>query len=280
MTDRYLVAQVLASAVETDDHLDALEASIKLIAHSDRTFARDTVADLLSPDFDRTASEGIHDILVHQNIVDDDYLDESTLRTVVEGAKVILERGDVPENELVATIPREETAIDESAFGNLLYQLRDLIASAEREIIIMNPFFSEQIVDRISSPLQSAAERGVSITIITRSLTYDDHNEYNREAIKNLFQNAEIADQTRLYEYVEDTEDLGGTFHAKMVLADNTRCYLGTANLTHRGLRDNLELGLIFYDDNIEKLRKLIRSLTRSDLLHSVRFTGTDFERH
>lgn len=62
-----------------------------------------------------------------------------------------------------------------------------------------------------------------------------------------------------------------------MLVVDEAACYLGTANLTHRGLRDNLELGVIFRDHSVLKLRSLVDSLQRSSLMHRVTYEDEDF---
>jgi hypothetical protein len=48
--------------------------------------------------------------------------------------------------------------------------------------------------------------------------------------------------------------------------------------MTHRGLVENLELGVIFQDDTVESLFGLVQDLLSSEYLHRVKYSS-GFER-
>jgi phosphatidylserine/phosphatidylglycerophosphate/cardiolipin synthase-like enzyme len=64
-----------------------------------------------------------------------------------------------------------------------------------------------------------------------------------------------------------------------MTMVDRRAAYLGTANLTHRGLRDNLEVGVIFRDDTVDQIARFVEEILASRYLHEVETDGEDFKR-
>jgi phosphatidylserine/phosphatidylglycerophosphate/cardiolipin synthase-like enzyme len=100
--------------------------------------------------------------------------------------------------------------------------------------------------------------------------------------IRQLSEEGEtVPENLALYEYVLDEqpdEEYPPTIHAKLTIADRDRAYLGTANMTHRGLVENLELGVIFQDDTVESLFGLVQDLLSSEYLHRVKYSS-GFER-
>jgi phosphatidylserine/phosphatidylglycerophosphate/cardiolipin synthase-like enzyme len=101
--------------------------------------------------------------------------------------------------------------------------------------------------------------------------------------VRQLFQDDDtIPENLTLYEYVLDEnpdEEHPPTIHAKLTIADGERAYLGTANMTHRGLVENLELGVIFEDDTVGELFGLVQNLLSSEYLHRVDYTSSGFTR-
>jgi phosphatidylserine/phosphatidylglycerophosphate/cardiolipin synthase-like enzyme len=280
MSEDYYLAELLAEHIEDAATIAAVKDAITLVVKTDQPATPDRVETLLGGEVDRQVCETIVFGFENTGILvadgSDTRLNSQRLRRVTGCAEVLAERERPPENELVATVPEGETSIKERHFGPLLLRLRELIDSAEENIFLVTPFFSETIADRLVNPLDAAAERDVDITITTRYLTYGD-KDYNREFVEELLKHDTINQRTSLYEYVRDVNDLGGTVHAKMLVIDDTACYLGTANLTHRGLRDNLELGILLRDESVSKLRSLVDSLQRSSLMHRVEYNDGEF---
>lgn len=173
-------------------------------------------------------------------------------------------------------IPYDDPALDSGMFEPLHGNLLDLIRSADDELVLMSPYLSEQAYNRLRPALHTAADNGAVVTLITRSLTYGD-DEYNRQFVHAVRDDDNLAPHTTYYEYIN--HETWTTFHAKIVIADGERAYLGTANLTHRGLGDNLELGVIFCDEVASRLAVLVGSLRQSEFFHAVAASGDSFYR-
>lgn len=275
----YYLAELFAEHYDDAATIGVLRDAISLLAHTDGEVTPERLSEVAGETLSRDQCENAIFALRNNGLLgsDEESLDRKRLDRITKCAELLTERTPPAENELVATIPEGETSIEERHFGPLLLRLRNLVEKAEDDIFLVTPFFSDQIADRLVNPIDAAAQRGVDITITTRYLTYGE-KDYNRDFVRTLFQHDAIRERTQLYEYVRDVDDLGGTVHAKMLVVDEEACYLGTANLTHRGLRDNLELGVILRDDSVAKLRSLVDSLRRSNLMHSVEYTDSDFE--
>lgn len=269
--DDFYVAELFSHLLSDVTTIGMVRDGVSLLSHTDSGVNSDRLSAIVGDRLTDDQCENAVLALENTGIVDRDTgsLDRIRLERVTRCAEVLSERTSPPENELVATIPEGETSIDERHFGPLLLRLRELVERADDDIFLITPFFSEKIADRLVNPLNAAARRGVDITVTTRYLTYGQ-KDYNRDFVRVLYEYDEIRDRTHLFEYVRDVDDRGGTVHAKMLIVDETACYLGTANLTHRGLRDNLELGVILRDMSVSKLRDLVESLRNSDLMHRV----------
>lgn len=278
---RYQAARLLADLTQDPDQLSAIEGALTYGAAMDSPPEPSTLQGL-TPDL--ASRRQYRELLYHleeAEVVDDDGVAVSELRSIFDTARVLAERGPLPNNRIVANTPLDDDEIGDS-IGSLVVNLLDLIQQAESELVILNPFFSDQGYDQIGAPICDATARGVDITIITKSLTYGGTTQ-NERVVRQLFQDDDtVPGNLTLYEYVLDEnpdEEHPPTIHAKLTITDGERAYLGTANMTHRGLVENLELGVIFEDDNVGELLELVQNLLSSEYLHRVDYTSSEFRR-
>lgn len=268
-------AHILARAVPADA-LDGVCASLEYLHHADREVSPDALRDVAPCDLSASDAEDIVFQLAVEGIMDETRLHVGALRESFVGARLVTAQDDPPENTVVATIPYDDSSLDPGMFEPLHGNLLELIRSAEDDLVLMSPFLSERAYERLRPALHTAADNGADITLITRYLTYGEE-DYNRQFVRVVRDDARLAPQTATYEYIDD--DTWTTFHAKIVIADGVRAYLGTANLTHRGLGDNLELGVIFRDETTARLSSLISTLMQSSFLHKVQIGSDPFTR-
>ncbi len=115
---------------------------------------------------------------------------------------------------------------------NARVKLLALIASAKSSIQIEN----EEMQDvQIEDALAQAARRGVSIQIVLPAPT--GGNDANAAGV-SLLRKAGISVRGDTQYYI----------HAKLILIDQTRAYVGSENISTASLDDNRELGLIVAD--------------------------------
>ncbi|OYR63823.1 hypothetical protein DJ71_23075 [Halorubrum sp. E3] len=253
-----------------------MRASLEYLHHADREVTPEALRDIAPCDLSTTNAENIVYQLAVEGVFDDGHLKVKALREAFVGARLVAAQDDPPENTVVATIPYDDRALDPGMFEPLHGNLLELIRSAEDDLVLMSPFLSKQAYERLRPALITAADNGADITLITRYLTYGD-KDFNREFARGVAANRRLTSATTYYEYIDD--ETWTTFHAKMVIADGELAYLGTANLTHKGLGGNLELGVIFRDDTASRLTKLVEKLRQSDFFYQVSVSGQSFHR-
>lgn len=184
---------------------------------------------------------------------------------------------DQNDPQLIATVP-DDDALDAEGFDNLLTEILELIQSAESHLWLISPYLSEQAFERMDPALRTAVNRGAIISLVTRYLTYGGEDyESNRDFARCLTDQTFLASNVELYEYID--EETWETFHAKVVIADQKRAYLGTANVTGTGFLTNLELGVLLSGTDVSALVTLCDSLRNSTYLHHVERVGDGFVR-
>jgi len=279
---RYQVARFLADLTQDADELSAIKGALTYEAATktsppDPSTLTDLTPDLVS---EREYRKILY-LLKEAGVINENGAVVTELRAIFDTARVLAERGPLPTNHVVANTPLDDDDLGDS-IGSLVVNLLDLIQQAESGLVILNPFFTEDGYNQIGTPISDATARGVDVTVITKSLTYGGSTQ-NGRVIRKLFQkNSTVLENLTLYEYVLDDdpdEEHPPTVHAKLTIADGERAYLGTANMTHRGLVENLELGIIFEDDTVETLSGLAENLLSSEYLHRVDYTSSGFKR-
>lgn len=279
---RYQAARFLADLTQDADELSAIEGALTYAASTNSSPPDPSTLAELTPELAsaREYRELLY-LLEEAGGIDDNGAAVTELRAIFDTARVFAERGPLPTNHVVANTPLDDDDVGDS-IGSLVVNLLDLIQQAESELVILNPFFTEEGYDQIGAPIGNATARGVDVTIITKSLTYGGSTQ-NERVVRQLFQEDDtVRSNLTLYEYVLDDdpdEEYPPTIHAKLTIADGERAYLGTANMTHRGLVENLEVGVIFQDDTVGDLTELVQDLLSSEYLHPVDYTSSGFQR-
>lgn len=269
-------ARILATAIDAEE-LDGVRATLEYLHHADREVSPAALQDAAPCDLSDSDAEDIVFQLAVEGIMDETRLNVSALREAFIGAALVTAQETPPENTVVATIPYDDRALDPDMFEPIHGNLLELIRSASDRLVLMSPFLSERAYERLRPALHTAAANGASIVLITNALTYGD-DDYNREFAQAVLTDDRLADATTVYEYIDD--ETWTTFHAKIAIADDVRAYLGTANLTHRGLGDNLELGVIFRDSTVTDFSELVESLRKSEFFHEVVMGEERLSRH
>jgi phosphatidylserine/phosphatidylglycerophosphate/cardiolipin synthase-like enzyme len=148
-----------------------------------------------------------------------------------------------PPAELVVTIPEPFAALlaYRTRCRTTIGVLTQLIAQAERHVIISAPFMQSGYglsSGVLADALRSALQRGVDIDVLS-----------TEQSLKTIDQ-AHLAQNARGWlryfhaaAHLVDDQQLGS--HAKFCLADGELAYVGSANLTGRGLSGQVEMGVL-----------------------------------
>lgn len=138
-----------------------------------------------------------------------------------------------------------------------------LFYAAEKEIVIVNPYFVPD--DSLSTALISAAKRGVRVILV------------NSEAIDQVL----VAHAQR--SYYEQMLEAGVEIylykkpillHSKFTIVDNDACFVGSSNMDIRSFELNQELTLTVYD---EAFNSSMRQITAGYLKKSKRINKKEW---
>jgi phosphatidylserine/phosphatidylglycerophosphate/cardiolipin synthase-like enzyme len=136
------------------------------------------------------------------------------------------------------------------------------IERARRSLLLAAPFVDASALQFLAAPLLSAARRGVRV----RMLTSAD----SAPAVRELGERwpADSAGGPLIVTTTPATtlSTLGS--HAKVVVADGERAYVGSANLTAAGLGRHVELGVEIEGAEVQELSRLLLALSRLGQVH------------
>ena len=116
--------------------------------------------------------------------------------------------------------------------------------------------------------MATAADSGAWIRLVTTDVA--DRDSWNYKSVQTLVSGSEgQMIRPRLRILCADSESL--TFiHAKLIVADRTRGYLGSANLSGGGLDKNFEVGAAMAPEQAEALERLIDAFETQGLIVDV----------
>lgn len=146
------------------------------------------------------------------------------------------------ETQFVITAPGEEGRAIAYALGarQTLPVIVELLGGARERITIVAPYLyvtPEMLNDVLGVAMKAALERSVRIQIATTSESL--------ELWDRISPAEHLTRQIEWYSPGTDTREASRLVsHAKFVVADSNRAYLGSANLTLQGLTAQYEMGI------------------------------------
>ncbi len=135
----------------------------------------------------------------------------------------------------------------------------DIIRMAREELHVGSGFWNDEGVDRLLEVLAPAVQhRRVRTTLYAHPSAYEQVSRLHSTASKLV--NSDVF-KIRWYEGPANS-----LMHAKFVVADRIRGYLGTANLTSLGFTHHIEVGVELTPSQSRELVDFIDSLVESGL--------------
>jgi putative cardiolipin synthase len=178
----------------------------------------------------------------------------------------------------------------------LITQLNPHIEAATSEIVMISPYFVPG--DEAVKVLCEHARRGVSVKILTNSLASNDvaavHAGYSNYRVALLRCGVQLYE---LNEHLRGAERRAFTWlptvkksslHAKTMIFDRKKMFVGSFNFDPRSLYLNTEIGLVFeqpeiagpaavkFGENIERFAFRVELLTDARGRESLRWHGTE----
>lgn len=154
-----------------------------------------------------------------------------------------------------------DLAGDVDDISNLLI---NLVSSAKNDISIMSPFTNKEGIKSILSPLKSCLKYP-AINIFLVMNENDEAMIYKQ--IKSYIPEKMLAGLTVYFCSMDKIED-DSLPHAKLLVTDSKRGYLGSANFTKQGLNTRFELGVELNELQSRTVNKLLKMLIDKGLFY------------
>lgn len=176
----------------------------------------------------------------------------------------LLANNAVHDVELSIAVPNEFNGKS----AELMARLIRLVRNADRELLLVTPFFTRFGVDVFVDHLAAATARGVDVSLMTRDVTDGGKNADHVERIRETVQTSGDTSNFHVYQY----DSPHGRLHAKTLIADTEVAYVGSANLTNYSLKEAIEIGLIVRGPVVDELIDFFEVVRRS--VNTQKYSG------
>ncbi|MDO5090951.1 MAG: phospholipase D family protein [Cardiobacteriaceae bacterium] len=162
--------------------------------------------------------------------------------------------------------------------------LAPLFQSAEREIIIVSPYFVP--TQNGAALLGQAAGKGIATTVLTNSLSVTDvapvhagYAKYRKELLKSGVKLYELKPEASYAVHQESDTGIslggssGASLHAKTFAVDGEKLFVGSFNMDPRSATLNTEMGIVF--DHPQLAGELKAGLEEKMATHAYHVTLT-----
>jgi putative cardiolipin synthase len=165
--------------------------------------------------------------------------------------------------------PVENPADDKSAPVQLAMKMIELFDEAEDEIFVISAYLIPSI--DLEGAIERAVRRGVDVRILTNSIRSNNHlaaHSAYRNHIKELLAGGASLHEVRVdardrhFYMFPPTDKKSLALHAKALIIDRDKVFIGSANLDPRSLKLNTEMGLLVYS---EALNAEVRAMVERD---------------
>lgn len=155
----------------------------------------------------------------------------------------------------VATVPRPlRELLRPPAVRQTAGVLLELIDGATSEVVLATPYVDQPAVSAVAGALATARGRGVDVQVITSPGRGQEFAGLGGGELA-------LGGAVRVTEVRTEISPLGS--HAKVLVVDRERAYIGSANLTSAGLERHLEVGVVVYGQQVGELARLLAAMQR-----------------
>lgn len=221
------------------------------LEHGKLAVADDRVAMISSGNFNTTS---LCDLQFSPRTCNRDYTYVTDEPGVVRTLQSVVEHDLVGNSYDVTSVMAPGTDRRITIGPNSLRPIVSMIQSARQSILIENQYLKEPDLNRA---LLDAARRGVQVQVVVASFCSfgSPRPEEARKvrAIFSEFENAGI--QTRIFDKRMKVNGQNGYLHAKAIVVDGSRAWIGSVNGSVQAMELNREFGIFFED--AEQVREL-----------------------
>lgn len=154
----------------------------------------------------------------------------------------------------VATLPRPlHHILRPPAMRQTAGVLLELVDAAVEDVLLASPFVDQPAVRALTESVTQARRRGVDVLVVT--------SPGRGAEFAQLAGLGTERGSLRVVGVRTEVSPLGS--HAKVLVADGRRAYVGSANLTAAGLDRNIEIGVEVEGPQVAELTRLLLGLAR-----------------
>jgi len=166
------------------------------------------------------------------------------------------ERTSEPQGvELIATLPSNSKERRSTSCAML-----NLLRDAKSEIVLLAPFIDTFFTSKYRHTLKMLAKRQVQLTVYTRKVAETPEQQKSVKELIEIFGNNIVIYELLSQRGNHPNKRQTFALHAKCMIIDRRRAYVGSANMTRLSLFKNFELGVIISQpESIRELETVIR---------------------
>jgi len=144
-------------------------------------------------------------------------------------------------------------------------QFYSLFNEAKKSIKICSPFLEWSGFTYFQDILLSKAQQNVKIKILSREINSSENNRRFEEfrKIYECFKSKNLENNLFIRNYYYETENkkLASSIHAKIIIIDNIKAYVGSGEIRKNSLEKNFELGLIVSGEKVKDLKNIFKGI-------------------
>lgn len=164
------------------------------------------------------------------------------------------------EEKLLWTLPKQYLSVPNNIakdFGYLNTWINNIIQTTNKRLIFLSPYYSVAGINQLMISLKALLKvKNINIDWIVSDYDNTDNIktfEFIQKELVEVYKNCEI----KFFQpYHQKDNDF--SFHAKLLLSDSIKGYMGSANFSKRGLDKQFELGSTIDAKKTKVLTKLV----------------------
>jgi phosphatidylserine/phosphatidylglycerophosphate/cardiolipin synthase-like enzyme len=128
-----------------------------------------------------------------------------------------------------------------------------MVQASRREILLVGYVFTEGARHLMEHLASAAHDRGVRITLIGNKM------QGHLPALRSIWPASSPAPS--IFSREADPEDSMTALHAKLLICDSTTALVTSANFSHHGLYENIEIGVKVHSDSVVRLVEFVQAM-------------------
>ena len=179
-----------------------------------------------------TKDASIFDNIIKELHIDFPECNDEELLKIIQLCIKTAENKNEEKSELVITAP-ESFKLKSKRIKDTL---SELLTSAKQSVLMTGYSVSEYF-DGLIDVITSRSRQGVYFSIYINDLKKQKDDIEKLIAYKGKF--------LKIYNFQKKEDDKMAALHAKIIVADERKCLISSANLSYHGLEGNIEMGLM-----------------------------------